>query len=113
MSILKDICKLSTNILHLYHFSEESESLAKNLGVRLFRTSVKEDVNVAAVFRYLAQSCHEIIKQHYEMVLPISTPTISQFSPTFHSKTSGTIILTRPLKKSSKKKNMLKKCGMI
>jgi Ras-related protein Rab-23 len=87
--------------------------LARNLGVRLFRTSVKEDLNVAAVFRYLATRCHEIIKQQYNTVLPITTPTISQFSPTFHSKTNGTIILTRPLRKSSKKKNMLKKCGII
>lgn len=87
--------------------------LARNMNVRLFRTSVKEDLNVAAVFRYLATRCHEIIKQQYNTVLPINTPTISQFSPTFHSKTNGTIILTRPLRKSSKKKNMLKKCGII
>lgn len=93
--------------------SEESEALARNLGVRLFRTSVKEDLNVAGVFRYLATNCHELIKQQYNTVLPLSTPTISQFSPTFHSKSNGTIILTRPLKKSSKKKTMLKKCGMI
>lgn len=94
-------------------FSEESEGLARNLGVRLFRTSVKEDLNVAGVFRYLATNCHELIKQQYNTVLPLSAPTISQFSPTFHSKSNGTIILTRPLKKSSKKKNMLKKCGII
>jgi len=92
---------------------EESEALAKNLGVRLFRTSVKEDLNVAGVFRFLATNCHELIKQQYNTVLPLSTPTISQFSPTFHSKSNGTIILTRPLKKSSKKKNMMKKCGII
>lgn len=92
--------------------SEESETLARNLGVRLFRTSVKEDLNVAGVFRYLATNCHELIKQQYNTVLPLS-PTIGQFIPTFHSKSNGTIILTRPLKKSSKKKTMLKKCGMI
>ena len=81
--------------------------------MRLFRTSVKEDLNVAAVFRYLATNCHEIIKEQYNSVLPM-TPTISQFSPTFHTKPKGTIILTRPLRKSSsKKKNMLKKCGII
>jgi hypothetical protein len=86
--------------------------LARNLGVRLFRTSVKEDLNVAAVFRYLATSCHEIIKEQYNTVMPMA-PTISQFSPAFHTKSKGTIILTRPLRKSSKKKNMLKKCGII
>jgi len=98
----------------MFHFSEESEALARNLGVRLFRTSVKEDLNVANVFRYLATKCNELIKEQYNTVLPLSSPTISQFSPTFHSKSNGTIILTRPsLKKSSKKKNMLKKCGII
>ncbi|CAO1354525.1 unnamed protein product [Diamesa serratosioi] len=92
---------------------EESELLARNLGCRLFRTSVKEDLNVAAVFRYLATKCHQLIKQQYNTVLPISSPTISQFSPTFHSKSKGTIILTRPSKKAHKRKSMLKKCRIL
>ncbi|CAG9799122.1 unnamed protein product [Chironomus riparius] len=91
---------------------EETELLAKNLGVRLFQTSVKEDLNVSNVFRFLATKCHEIIKQQYNNVLSQNTPTISQFNPTFHSKNSGTIVLTRPLRKS-KRKSMLKKCGWI
>lgn len=36
---------------------EEAELLARALGCRLVRTSVKEDVNVSAVFRHLAQRC--------------------------------------------------------
>lgn len=93
-------------------FSDETELLAKNLGLRLFQTSVKEDLNVSNVFRYLATKCHEIIKQQYNSVLTINTPSISQYNPTFHSKASGTIVLTRPLRKS-KRKSMLKKCGLI
>ena len=58
--------------------SEETEILARNMGCRLFSTSVKEDVNVASVFRYLAKKCHQLIKQQYEVVLPISTPMISK-----------------------------------
>lgn len=88
--------------------------LAQNMGVRLFRTSVKEDLNVSAVFRYLATRCHEIIKLQYNTVLTLNTPTISQFNPTFHTKTNGTIVLTRPLRGrnvSSRKK--FKKCGLI
>lgn len=38
-------------------FREEAELLARALGCRLIRTSVKEDVNVVAVFRHLAARC--------------------------------------------------------
>ncbi|KAL3286782.1 hypothetical protein HHI36_001276 [Cryptolaemus montrouzieri] len=36
---------------------EEIELLARALGCKLIRTSVKEDLNVAAVFRHLASKC--------------------------------------------------------
>ncbi|KAF5280336.1 hypothetical protein FQR65_LT03145 [Abscondita terminalis] len=36
---------------------EEAELLARALGCRLLRTSVKEDINVASVFRHLAARC--------------------------------------------------------
>ncbi|EAA05694.4 AGAP011565-PA, partial [Anopheles gambiae str. PEST] len=79
---------------------EEAEALAHSLGCRLIRTSVKEDVNVATVFRYLATKCHQMMKQQYSQSAPISQPTISAFSPTFQSKAaSNTITLTRPLVK--------------
>lgn len=37
--------------------SEEADLLARALGCRLLRTSVKEDINVNAVFRHLAARC--------------------------------------------------------
>lgn len=37
--------------------SDEAELLARSLGCRLMRASVKEDVNVGAVFRHLASRC--------------------------------------------------------
>lgn len=87
--------------------------LARNLGCRLIRTSVKEDVNVSSVFRYLATKCHQLIKHQYSTSLcqPMGQPTISAFSPTF-AKTNGTIIL-RPVKKASMKKTMMKKCRIL
>ncbi|KAL9704573.1 hypothetical protein quinque_008091 [Culex quinquefasciatus] len=90
---------------------DEAESLAQSLGCRLIRTSVKEDVNVASVFRYLATKCHQQMKQQYSAAMPISQPTISAFSPTFQSKaTSNTIQLTRP---SVKRKPLQKRCGIF
>lgn len=57
-------------------FSEEVDQLARNLGCRLIRTSVKEDVNVSSVFRYLATKCHQIMMQQYNVV-PVGQPQIS------------------------------------
>ena len=59
--------------------SEETEILARNMGCRLFSTSVKEDVNVASVFRYLANKCHQLIRQQYEDEMTITTPMISEY----------------------------------
>ncbi|XP_037953054.1 ras-related protein Rab-23-like, partial [Teleopsis dalmanni] len=99
--------------------SEEVETLARNLNCRLIRTSVKEDVNVASVFRYLATKCHQLMTQAYNTVdHPASGqqqhPTISAFSPTFTKSNTGTIIL-RPAKKNParKRKIVLKKCGIL
>lgn len=106
--------------------------LTRNLGCRLIRTSVQEDINVSSVFRYLATKCHQIMMQQYNVV-PVGQPTISKkyaeafrqqlesnqlysrlagaFSPTF-TKSHGTIIL-RPGKKTSRRKAVLKKCRII
>ncbi|XP_053671828.1 ras-related protein Rab-23 [Anopheles nili] len=90
---------------------EEAEALAHGLGCRLIRTSVKEDVNVATVFRYLATKCHQMMQQQYSQSAPINQPTISAFSPTFQSKSAGnTITLTRPL---MKRKPLQKRCGIF
>lgn len=58
-------------------YSEEVEMLARNLGCRLIRTSVQEDINVSSVFRYLATKCHQIMMQQYNVV-PVGQPTISE-----------------------------------
>ncbi|KAH8416960.1 hypothetical protein KR222_000211 [Zaprionus bogoriensis] len=113
--------------------ADEVETLAKMLNCRLIRTSVKEDINVASVFRYLATKCHQLMTQSYDPSTsgdsnstqhqsthpPYSTtPTISAFSPTFTKSSSGTIVL-RPAKKGSapsaarKRKIVLKKCGIL
>lgn len=52
--------------------------LARKLGCRLIRTSVKEDVNVSTVFRYLATKCHQTMMQQYNVV-PVGQPTISTY----------------------------------
>ncbi|XP_030376447.1 ras-related protein Rab-23 [Scaptodrosophila lebanonensis] len=108
--------------------ADEVETLARQLNCRLIRTSVKEDINVASVFRYLATKCQQLMTQSYEQATqahnqqhnshhaPFSTPTISAFSPTFTKSSSGTIVL-RPAKKGSnvarKRKIVLKKCGIL
>lgn len=114
--------------------ADEVETLARNLNCRLIRTSVKEDVNVASVFRYLATKCHQLMlgestEQSYTHNGGIGgsgggssgvnggshQPTISAFSPTFTKSNSGTIVL-RAAKKSStarKRKIVLKKCGIL
>lgn len=61
-----------------FQFSDEVDQLARNLGCRLIRTSVKEDVNVSSVFRYLASKCHQIMMQQYNVV-PVGQPTISKY----------------------------------
>ncbi|XP_063701928.1 ras-related protein Rab-23 [Culicoides brevitarsis] len=88
---------------------EEVEELSARLKCRLIRTSVKEDVNVSLVFRYLATKCYQLINSEYT-VLPSTQPTISHLNPTFQSK--GTIVL-RPTKKLARKRLAFKKCGIV
>lgn len=65
-------------------FREEAELLARALGCRLLRTSVKEDVNVNAVFRHLASRClAELREQEDDYALTnngIHPLTISKWS---------------------------------
>lgn len=104
---------------------EEAELLARALGCKLLRTSVKEDLNVAAVFRHLASRCLAELRDPRD--LDYFTPTmhhpnsltISAFSPSHSSKNhhhhhhhhNGTIVL-RP-NKHKKKKNVLKNACRI
>lgn len=50
----------------LFYFSEEVDQLAKLLGCRHMLTSVKEDVNVNAVFRHLASRCLAELRREEE-----------------------------------------------
>ncbi|EAX04477.1 RAB23, member RAS oncogene family, isoform CRA_b, partial [Homo sapiens] len=43
--------------------NEEAEALAKRLKLRFYRTSVKEDLNVNEVFKYLAEKYLQKLKQ--------------------------------------------------
>ncbi|XP_004623067.1 ras-related protein Rab-23 [Octodon degus] len=43
--------------------NEEAEALAKRLKLRFYRTSVKEDLNVGEVFKYLAEKYLQKLKQ--------------------------------------------------
>uniref|UniRef100_G3QKB1 small monomeric GTPase n=2 Tax=Gorilla gorilla gorilla TaxID=9595 RepID=G3QKB1_GORGO len=46
-----------------YIKNEEAEALAKRLKLRFYRTSVKEDLNVNEVFKYLAEKYLQKLKQ--------------------------------------------------
>ncbi|XP_017777539.1 PREDICTED: ras-related protein Rab-23 [Nicrophorus vespilloides] len=91
---------------------EEAELLARALGCRLLRTSVKEDVNVASVFRHLASRCLAEMREprddYYSSVSHGHHPvTISAFSPSHSAKNHNGTIILRP-GKHKKKKNVLK-----
>ncbi|KAJ8983123.1 hypothetical protein NQ317_001868 [Molorchus minor] len=98
---------------------EEAELLARALGCRLLRTSVKEDVNVAAVFRHLAAKCLADLRdpRDYDyFTTPTShhpnSLTISAFSPSHSSKNHNGTIVLRPTK-HKKRKNVLKNALVI
>ncbi|EEB15642.1 rab23, putative [Pediculus humanus corporis] len=95
---------------------EEVERLSQSLGCKLIRTSVKEDININSVFRYLAAKClseiHEQEKE-YSIGNGISPFTINAFgSPTVNGKNcrngNSTIILQPGKKNQRKKKNIFK-----
>lgn len=53
------------------------------MACRLIRTSVKEDVNVSSVFRYLANKCFQLMRQ-YNNILPLEVPVISELKTIFY-----------------------------
>ncbi|XP_034236218.1 ras-related protein Rab-23 [Thrips palmi] len=99
---------------------EEADLLSRALGCRLIRTSVKEDVNVNAVFRHLAACCLQEMRQQdddYAMngngLHPL---TISAFGPTNQngkSHQNGTIILRSGKPRRHRKRNVLKNACRI
>ncbi|GJQ80819.1 Rab23 [Trypoxylus dichotomus] len=90
---------------------EEAELLARALGCKLIRASVKEDVNVAAVFRHLAAKCLQEMREPREDYYPSPNGhhpvTISAFNPSHASKSQNGTIILRP-NKHKKKKNVLR-----
>ena len=54
-------------------FSHEVEKFARNTGLKLFRTSVKENLNIGRVFQYLAE-------RHIESVSRWSDESADEFS---------------------------------
>lgn len=89
---------------------DEAELVARALGCRLMRASVKEDVNVGAVFRALATRCLADLKRAEcasEEENGLSrAPVIGSFT---NNNSNGTILL-RPVKQrpGGKKKNVLR-----
>ena len=47
--------------------TEEAEAMATKLGVRFYRMSVKDNMMVEDVFKYLAESAYEIIEEEAKM----------------------------------------------
>lgn len=65
VSSISYVCT-NPNLLYIF-FRQEVDNLARSLGCKLIRTSVKDDVNVNNVFRYLAtRSLMEIQKEEQE-----------------------------------------------
>jgi len=94
---------------------EEVDLLARSLGCKLIHASVKEDVNVNAIFRHLASRCLAELRreeEEYSMGSNGLHPlTISAFSPSANHKTNhtnGTIVLKSGKLKNRKKKNFFR-----
>ncbi|KAG7301313.1 hypothetical protein JYU34_014243 [Plutella xylostella] len=93
---------------------DEAELVARALGCRLMRASVKEDVNVGAVFRALAARCLADMRREdsaEHLGLPAPQPLIGTFA---NHNGNGTILL-RPAKHrpGGKKKNVLRNACRI
>ncbi|GLG99006.1 Ras-related protein Rab-3 [Gryllus bimaculatus] len=88
---------------------KEADLLARALGCRLLRTSVKEDINVNAVFHHLAASClaelHEQ-EEEYSSFSPMSQNGKNHYG-------NETIVLQSTKQKSHKKKNVLRNACRI
>ncbi|XP_065215003.1 ras-related protein Rab-23 [Planococcus citri] len=96
--------------------SKEAELLSRALGAKLIKTSVKEDINVNAVFWYLAAQCIAELRQEEEEEYTISGNglhplTISAFGPSpihHHRYNNSTIVLQPGKSRHRKKKNILR-----
>ncbi|XP_020016427.2 ras-related protein Rab-23 [Castor canadensis] len=103
--------------------NEEAEALAKRLKLRFYRTSVKEDLNVNEVFKYLAEKCLQKLKQQIagdsEAVRSSSKIGVFNTSGGSHSGQNsstlngGDVINLRPNKQRTKKnRNPFSSCSI-
>ncbi|XP_061479025.1 ras-related protein Rab-23 [Rhineura floridana] len=94
--------------------NEEAEALAKKLKLRFYRASVKEDLNVTEVFRYLAEKYLQKLKQRIvedPQVIHTSSNKIGVFNTAGGSHSGqnsnllngGDVINLRPNKQRTKK----------
>jgi len=82
--------------------SVEAEALAKELGMKLYRTSVKENLQVNEVFEHVAEV---FVKRGGEAAMQSNQSQLSSGSKQQESKPSSTVTL-EPQTKRGKKKSM-------
>lgn len=103
--------------------NEEAEGLAKRLKLRFYRASVKEDLNVNEVFKYLAEKYLQRLKQQTAEeteVIHSTSNKIGVFNTTSgnicnqNSSNGREVINLRPNKQRTKKsKNPFGSCSLI
>jgi len=91
-----------------YIASEEVEEMSSRIDCRVIRTSVKENINVDLVFRYLASKCHQIM--HCQFSMQPYLPQINHLDSEFYVG-KGTIVL-KSSKELNQKRKMIKICGL-
>ncbi|XP_013137181.1 ras-related protein Rab-23 isoform X2 [Papilio machaon] len=89
---------------------DEAELVARALGCRLMRASVKEDVNVGAVFRALAARCLADMRADDDAPSVNTTPVIGSFT---NHNSNGTILLRPAKHRPGKKRNVFKSACRI
>lgn len=102
---------------------EEAEALAKRMKLRFYRTSVKENLNVDDVFRYLTERYIERLRSAEPEdnstisakigIFNTSTTTSSPQSENNGNDSSNQTIQLRPAKQRTKGKKNAMKCDLI
>ena len=104
--------------------NEEAEALAKKLKLRFYRTSVKEDLNVSEVFKYLAEKYLQKLKQQIaekpesmhsssNKIGVFSTSAGSHLGQNSSTLNGGDVINLRPNRQRTKKnRNPFSSCSI-
>ncbi|KAF4013247.1 hypothetical protein G4228_004909 [Cervus hanglu yarkandensis] len=104
--------------------NEEAEALAKKLKLRFYRTSVKEDLNVSEVFKYLAEKYLQKLKQQVtenpesmhsssNKIGVFSTSAGSHLGQNSSTLNGGDVINLRPNRQRTKKnRNPFSSCSV-